>query len=206
MASSIVQQQETELVPSLDQASLLKAIMELDLEVDKLPELRSKAEKIEIKTPDDFAKAGVLLGEVRAVRDSGNLKIGPFDAIVKRVQFFLKTKRNEVEAEGDAIDAILVRKLKDFAAIEKEATAEEQEDVNKDRKKAGLAPISVKPSIPTIPGFKLKTNWKWNPVDISKAKREYLTWDMLKINKEVRDMHENAEKKIGKGSIQIYKD
>lgn len=66
-----------------------------------------------------------------------------------------------------------------------------------------VAPI-VQASTARVAGIAPRTLWKFEVIDQSKIKREYLTPDVAEIGRIVRSLHADAGNVVGPGALRIY--
>jgi len=76
--------------------------------------------------------------------------------------------------------------------LRKEADQQAESDKN------NIAEVKVKPSVPTVSGVRMTTNWKFSILDARKIPRQFLCPDLVAIGSEVRRIKnkEQAEKRI----------
>src|SRR6266852_1065971 len=93
--TEIVPQATVSIIPPLELPNLQNALAEMEREAAVLPELRSKAQAMQIKNAEDYAAAGQMLAQVRELKKMPDFKLGTFLAKARRVVDWLRTEQNK---------------------------------------------------------------------------------------------------------------
>ncbi len=117
---------QAQIIPSSELTGLENALAELDQEAAALTAIRLKAESLTVSTDEEYAQAGAMLVEIRAVKKIPAQKINPFLEITARVTTFLRNVRTQGEEKAAAIEKILLPKMTVYDERERLRTAQEQ--------------------------------------------------------------------------------
>jgi hypothetical protein len=172
----------TRILPPDDLDKLGIAVREVEDLSAQLPPLREKAKSIPVKWPDreHYLAIGAVLTEVRNLRKQGEAKFAPFDLIVQRVKDWLRTKKQAHTNACEEIEAICKPKMKLFEQAEAEAAAKEQKQINEKRERRGEEVVTVKPSIPSVGGYRRSTVYKVEVIDADKLLKMWANTKSLK--------------------------
>jgi hypothetical protein len=149
----------TELVPQIPQEGIQKATQELGDVRLMLVDFENEAKRIHVDSPETFAEMGALLLRVRDAKKKASWIMSPLNSIAKTIKDTFRSMELSVTNKAEEIDGICVAKLGDYKAPEREATKEEEADINKKREKKGLPPVEVKPNIPKVAGLRNRVNY-----------------------------------------------
>jgi hypothetical protein len=161
----------TEIIPRIDEDGLVKTSADIkNLKLELAP-LEEHIKGTTIRTELDYTLMGDAVVRVKDNQKKREWLAAPFKSI-------LATIKQRIDGMGnvdDCKDLIKLgkQKMSDWRVPEKEASAEEQDEINRKRAKQGLPPIEVKPNIPKIPGLPARTNYHAECVDFDKLLEAY---------------------------------
>lgn len=134
-ANSPAKPSSVEIIPSTELTGIEGAIRTLSIAESRLVELRPKAEKIIVNSPEKFLEGGALLKEIRDLKKSGDTTMAPFKDIVKRATDWIRNKITAHELVAAQIEQPLAEKLATYQCEERERTQREQQELNQRREK-----------------------------------------------------------------------
>ena len=100
-----------------------------------LARLQADAQNIAVRTADDCLRAKTMQQEVRRYLKDVHAKLDPFVQIAKNNYDDAKTERAKWLDPGEAVDAALALKVKDYERIEREKAEAEQRRINEERRR-----------------------------------------------------------------------
>jgi hypothetical protein len=194
-----------EIVPSGALVGIHEALGNVQDDLARIPEFKTKAEAIEVVDQASFLEAGTLQVQVEAIggKDGGS-RLQPFFDLTNTVLTFLRNKRSTVQAEKDAVIKILSDKRNAWAKKDREAKEKEQRELDAKNRKAGAPKQYVVDSVPVTAGKRKVTTW---PITIEDADkflkawskatgkekdrlRQFILLDSQALGKESRDMQD----------------
>ena len=173
---------QVEIIPStdIDRDQLTATLASVESLTLQLAPLKSKARELVLDSPEKYAELGAVLTEVRGLMKQGKAQFAPFDAIVDRVRNFLRTKLLTHQNACVEIEGMCLSKMKTYQIEEKKASAVEEKRENKARAKEGEEPITVKPNIPSVAGYRRTTNFKAEFTSFDALLKEFRSLDARK--------------------------
>jgi len=179
----------------------------------KFGELKARAESIQVTDSLSFSEAGHAKLDVQGYVKAVKFATGPDIEIAKEVLRRLQEQEKALTAPADALLFDLERKRKEWANKEREAAAKEQERINEAARKEAAknhekrpTPITVKPSIPTVPGLRNTVNYKFEVVDATKVRKDWLIPDLVAIGQKVRSDKDPEQSMKEIGGIRAWKE
>ena len=156
----------TEIIPKLEfESSLETALATSDGIARELHLLTHKAIEIQVTDYDSYTAIGAVLSETRSIKKNRVAALwAPFFGVVDRVKDFLKVHRSAIDNVCEKIDNICVAKMKEYERKELEAAKAEEAKLNK----KAAEPVTVKPAIPSVTGYRRSTVYRAEVVDPKK--------------------------------------
>lgn len=142
--------------------------------------------------------------EAMEIVAKGKQEIKAVEVLAEPELAALRNRANELRGQRDKITGQITdiigpieKQAREWNLREREAAAAEQAKLNKGKRAEDR--VHVEPSIPTVPGVQVRAKYRFEVVDISKMKREFLCPDEVKINAKLREEKnpEKSAKEIG---------
>ena len=161
----------TEIIPKLEfESSLETALATSDGIARELHLLTHKAIEIQVTDYDSYTAIGAVLSETRSIKKNRVAALwAPFFGVVDRVKDFLKVHRSAIDNVCEKIDNICVAKMKEYERNELEAAKAEEAKLNRKSEE----PVTVKPAIPAVTGYRRSTVYRAEVVDRNKFLKAY---------------------------------
>jgi len=98
-----------------------------------------------------------------------------------------KAEEKRIAEERKAQDKEIADAVKRGEVKKREADKLRKDaDANAEAAKANISEVKVKPSVPSVAGIQIRTNWKFEVVDARRIPRQFLMADEVSIGQQVR--------------------
>ena len=185
-----------------------------------LQHLRQQSDAITIHDRDTYGEALELckqsddaVKQVMAAAEPERL------ALRKKLEELLAA-RDKVVAQIVSVTDSLSKNARQWNIADNDARQREQNRINEEARQAAIkanrgkkpenrvaAPVyKVTSDLPTVPGKRIVVHWRFEVIDPSKVKREYMSPDSVKINALIRQTQDidNSQKIVG--GIRVWKE
>lgn len=130
------------------------------------------AKATQITDSASYLYVGAILTDVRGIMKQIKAEFSPFQVVIERMKGFFSMEVRRHTAVADLIEVECITKMKAHERAEREAAEAEQAKLNK-RKDA--APVTVKPELPAVAGYRKSTTFPVEVTDFNTFMRSYAT-------------------------------